>query len=75
MKASKRKLEIAMAKARMNPKDVAQKAGIAYQSVRRVCVSNGVKPATFGKIADALGCEVSEILHIPVLPCSKGTAA
>lgn len=68
MKANKSKLDIAMANARMTPCDVSKKAGVAYQSIRRACINNGVKPATLGKIAAALNCDVRDILE----DCKRG---
>lgn len=64
MKANKQKLELAMAGKCMNPYDVCREAGISYQSFRRVAGSgHGVKPRTLGRVAAALGVDVTEIME------------
>lgn len=62
MKLSKQKLEYAMALSCMNAYDVADKAGINYQTVRKALVGNQVKPRTVGQIAKALNIDPSEII-------------
>lgn len=63
MKIDKRKLECAMANSCMNSYDLAEKAGISYQSVRKATLKTNVKPRTAGLIAKALGVDVTEILE------------
>ncbi len=62
MKIDARKLEIIMAKALMNPKEVSEKAGISYPVFKRAWNQESVKIATVGRIANALGIDVTEIL-------------
>lgn len=63
MRANKQKLQIAMARAGMTVYEVAEKAGVAYQTIRRAYTNNGVKPATLGRVAFALNCDVQDILE------------
>ncbi len=64
MKLNKTKLEMKMAKACMNPYDVAEKAGLNYQTVRKATNGTSLKPKTAGLIAAALGVDVSEIVEM-----------
>ena len=57
------KVQTIMARNCMNPYDLCSKAGISYQSYRRIMVHGGCKIATLGKIARALGVDVTEILQ------------
>lgn len=61
MKISRKKLEIARARACMSTNDL-YKAGIAQGTWCRVIGTGNCKPETAGKIAKALGCDVTEIL-------------
>ena len=63
MKISKLKLQIALARAQMNPYDLCRAVGIQYQTYRRLSSGSNCKPATVGKIAKALGVDVTEILE------------
>lgn len=63
MKASKKKLDLAMASACMNPKAISLKAGISYPAFQRARNQENVKPATLGRIAKALGVDVLEIIE------------
>lgn len=62
MRLSKVKLEIAMANATMSAYDVAKKAGISYQTVRKSCIMN-IKPVTAGRIANALEIKVTDLIE------------
>lgn len=62
MKLNKDKLLITMARACMNPYDLCSYAGIPYQTYLRA-LKNTCKPATAGKIANALGVDVTELLE------------
>lgn len=57
-----KKLQIALATACMNPYDLCKEVDIQYQTYRRITNGNNCKPATVGKIAKALGVDVTEIL-------------
>lgn len=63
MKINKRKLEIAMARAKLNRDALANKAGMPIATVCNVLSRGTCKPATLGRIAEALGCDVTEILE------------
>lgn len=60
---SKNKVQIIMAKKLMNPYDLCSKAKISYASYRRIMNKGGCKIATLGKIAAALGVDVTDILE------------
>lgn len=63
MKADRKKLEIAMANACMNPSDLVRTAGVPRPTFNNVLTGRGVRPATIGRIASALGVDVREILE------------
>ena len=62
MIANKRKLEIAMANACMNPYDLCKVAEIRYQTYQRITSGKDAKPATIGKIAKALNVSVENLI-------------
>lgn len=62
MKVSKAKLEIAMARAKLNRNELAAKAKMPVPTICNVYNRGTCKPATVGKIAEALGCDVTDIL-------------
>ena len=57
------KVQLQMARQCMNPYDLCSKAGISYGSYRRIMKEGGCKIATLGKLAAALGVDVTEILE------------
>lgn len=63
MKISKRKLEIAMARAELNRDTLAKKADMPIPTVCNVYTRGTCKPATAGRIAKALGVDVTEIME------------
>ncbi len=63
MIVSKKKLEVAMANACMNPTDLCKKVGMKYQLFYRVSTGNNCKPATVGKIAKALNTTVENLIE------------
>ena len=63
MKINRRKLEIAMARAKFNRDDLARKAEMSIPTIQNVLARRSCKPATAGRIADALGVDVTEILE------------
>lgn len=62
LKISQDKVQLAMARKAMNPYDLCSRAKISYASYRRIMKEGGCKIATLGKIANALGVDVTEIL-------------
>ena len=62
MKANTDKLRLEMARACMNPQDLAKAAQMPAQTVNGVLRGRSIRPATIGKIARALGVDVTEIL-------------
>lgn len=63
MKADTSKLRLAMARACMNPQDLAKAAEMPPQTVNGVLRGRSVRPATLGRIAKALGVDVAEFLE------------
>lgn len=62
MRIDKAKVEVAMAKSCLNPFQVAQLAQCQYQTFRNAITGSNCKPATVGRIAAALGVDVTEII-------------
>lgn len=62
VKVDKRKLEIAMARAKLKRDTLAAKANMPIPTVCNVYSRGTCKPATVGRIAEALGVDVTEIL-------------
>ncbi len=63
LKISQDKVQLRMAELCMNPYDLCSAAEISYASYRRIMVKGGCKIATLGRIAKALGVDVTEILE------------
>lgn len=63
LKISQDKVQLQMARLAMNPYDLCSKAGISYASYRRIMKEGNCKIATLGRVADALGVDVTEILE------------
>ena len=61
MKANRRKLELAMAKACMNTSDIQTDAGMPLPTVNSVIGGRSSRPGSIGRIAKALGVDVTEI--------------
>lgn len=59
----KRKMEVAMANACMNPYDLCKVAEIQYQTYKRITSGKAAKPATVGKIAKALNVPVENLIE------------
>lgn len=62
MVADRNKLTLAMARACLNPADLAKAAEMPVQTVNRVLLGRSVRPATLGRIAKALGVDPAEII-------------
>ena len=63
LKINKAKLEIAMARAELNRNTLAEKAGMPIPTICNVYSRGTCKPATAGRIAKALGCDITEIIE------------
>ncbi len=63
MKINKKQLELKMAVSCLNPFQLAEDAKIQYQTLRRAINGGNCKPATVGRIAAALGVDVTEIIE------------
>lgn len=62
MIVNKRKLYIAMARACMNAADVQKKTGMPRPTLNNAISGKDVRTATVGRIAKALGVDVTEII-------------
>ena len=62
MRIDRNKMLIAMARAKLNRSDLAEKAGLTVPIVANTLNRGTCKPATAGSIAEALGVDVTEIL-------------
>ena len=62
MKVDHKKLELAMARACMNSADLPATAGLPRPTVQNAIVGKSVRPATLGRIAQALGVDPAELL-------------
>ena len=63
MKVDRKKLELAMARACMESRDLPTVAGIPRPTVQNAIVGKSVRPATVGRIARALGVDVVDIIE------------
>jgi hypothetical protein len=63
LRIDKNKLEIAMARAELNRKNLAEKAEMPIPTICNVYTRGTCKPATAGRIAKALGIDVTEIIE------------
>ncbi len=62
MRIDKKAYALALARACMTQKDIIA-AGVPRGTFGRIYQGNGVKPQTAGKIAKALGVDVTEIIE------------
>lgn len=62
MKADRKKLELAMARACMSSADLPVAAGLPRPTVQNAIVGKSVRPATLGRIAKALGVDPADII-------------
>lgn len=62
VKIDKRKLEIAMARSELNRNELAERANIPIPTVCNMYKRGTCKPATAGRIANALEVDVTEII-------------
>lgn len=62
MKVDRMKMLVLMAEQSMNYSDLAERAGIARQTVSEVLGDRPCRSTTLGKIARALGVQASELV-------------
>lgn len=62
MKVDNKRLKIAMARACMNIDDVVKIAEMPRPTVNNAIQGRNIRPATVGRIAKALGVDVTEII-------------
>ena len=63
MKVDKYKLELAMARACMNADDLQKAAEMPRPTLNNVIIGKNVRPGTLGRVAKALGLDVTEIIE------------
>lgn len=63
MKISKAKLNVALARTQWNQRDLRDNAVVSAQTILNLNKGKTVMPATVGKIAAALGVDVTEIIE------------
>lgn len=63
MKISKSKLNIALSRKQWNQRDLRDNAIVSAQTILNLNKGKSVMPATVGKIAAALGVDVTEIIE------------
>lgn len=63
MKVDRRKLELAMARACMESRNLPSAAGLPRPTVQNAIVGKSVRPATLGRIAKALGVDPEELIQ------------
>lgn len=63
MKANRKKLELAMARKCMSTADLTVAAGMKRPTLNNVITGRDVRPNTFGRVAKALGVDVTDIME------------
>ena len=63
MNISKEKFMLAMARAQLSRDELAKEAGLSPVSITNLLWRGRCKPATAGKLAKALGVDVTEIIE------------
>lgn len=63
MKIKVKNINALMAKNIINPYELCTKAGFSYQTYRNLLKKSTCKPATAGRLAKALGIDVTEIIE------------
>lgn len=63
VKANKKKLELAMAAACMNTEDIQKVSNMPRPTINNVISGRSVRPGTIGKVAKALGIDVTKIIE------------
>lgn len=62
MRADRKKLELAMARACMNTEDLRAKTAMPRPTLNNIIVGKSVRPGTIGRVAKALQIDITEIL-------------
>ena len=62
LKIDKFKVQLLMANLKLNPYDLCSRATISYASYRRIMSCGNCKLSTLGKLAEALECNVTDII-------------
>ena len=62
MRADKKKLELAMARACIAPAEIPERAGLLRPTANNVLNGKSVRPDTLGKVARALGVDPLDII-------------
>lgn len=63
MVVNRKKLELAMARACMESRDLPVATGLPRPTVQNAIVGKSVRPATLGRIAKALGVDPAELIQ------------
>ena len=63
MKANRNKFFLAMARACLNSRELAEKTGMPRPTVNNVITGKNVRPASLGTVAKALGVDVADIIE------------
>ncbi len=63
MKANRKKLELAMAAACMNTEDLQKTSNMPRPTLNNVISGRNVRTGTIGRVAKALGVDVTEIIE------------
>ena len=63
MRADRKKLELAMARACLAPAEVPERAGLLRATFNNVINGKSVRPDTLGKVARALGVDPLDIMQ------------
>lgn len=63
MVADKKKLKLAMARACINTEDLQAASGLPRPTINNVISGRSVRPGTIGRVAKALGVDVTEIME------------
>ena len=63
MNICKSKLQLAMARACMNPQDLAKASELPPQTINGALRGRSARPATVGRICKALGCDPADIIE------------
>ena len=62
MKVNRERLRLAMARACMDTHDLAKVADMPRPTVNNVITGRSIRPATLGRIARALNCDVEDLV-------------
>ena len=64
MRLNKKAFDLALARAKLTKQEVAEKSGISPSTITKLLSQTKDKrPITAGKIADALGCNVTDLIE------------